>query len=204
MGLRYKGDSLINHRTFPLVGIISHEERITLRQVFNLTTRIIIFSIILEVLPLPTALSHPLLPPPSPVILDDVHKTKIENIGSRYPYLIICGGDILYAQAYNATWHGNLHELHDEYTYSTYGYYYKTNIYLCNDGGMSLGLYWIRIRDRETRTLFTKSMLPDQFIIYNFTGFISLAYYAIPHGPFGCDCGIRGFAQSFGPYPSPK
>ena len=123
-----------------------------------------------------------------------------EKIHFRLPYRVLGCGDGWWIDPFNTTWHGNLHETYKNYTYQTYGYYYKTCIYIVNCGGMLTGLYCLFIRDRETRTLYNKTELPYQFIIYNFTGYISLMFYGYPHGPDGCTFVLRGYAESFKAY----
>ncbi len=115
-------------------------------------------------------------------------------------YRVFAGGDIFYVDPFNWTWHGNLHEYRTNYTSQTYGFYYKTCIYIINQGGMSLGWYFLFLQEKKTRTIFNKNQLPYQFIIYNFTGSISLSYYYHPHGSMGCGFRLIGNAESYAPY----
>ena len=118
-------------------------------------------------------------------------------------YRVFGIGDGWWIDPFNATWHGSLHERNDNYTHQTYGFYYKTNIYFVNHGGMQIDRYCLFIKDRITRTTYNKTELPYRFIIYNFTGFIALTIYGYPHGPHGCLFRLIGTAEDFQEY-TPK
>jgi hypothetical protein len=109
-------------------------------------------------------------------------------------YRVFGIGFVSFMGIINSFWHI---QRHFSFGNSTVGWYYKAKLYIDNENDMNDQWYCLFIKDMNSKTVYNKTKLPLEFNIYNFTGYLSLYYYSIPHGAYGCGFKIFGVANDF-------
>jgi hypothetical protein len=109
-------------------------------------------------------------------------------------YRVFGIGYVSFLYRFNSSWHIE----HDfDFMNSSIGWYYKLKLCVDNEQDMDGQWYCIFIKDMNSKIVYNKTKLPIQFYIYNFTGYLSLSYYSIPHGSWGYGFKILGIASDF-------
>ncbi|HVP99912.1 MAG TPA: hypothetical protein VMT57_00165 [Candidatus Thermoplasmatota archaeon] len=121
-----------------------------------------------------------------------IESTPQNLLHNRYR---VCGiGYVSFMYRFNSIWHIE----HDfDFMNNSIGWYYKLKLYVDNEKDMNGQWYCFFIKDLNSKVVYDRTKLPIQFYIYNFTGYLSLGNYSIPHGPWGYCFKIFGVANDF-------
>jgi len=106
-------------------------------------------------------------------------------------------GFVFWIGIINVSWDRILYESND----SIAGWCHGTTLLIANEEDMNEIGYCFFIKEILSFKGYTKRTLPYRFYLNNFSGYLTLFYYAVPHGPFGCGYKIIGKADDFQPYP---
>ena len=124
-------------------------------------------------------------------VIESSPKNLLQN---RYRVFGI--GYVSFVYRFDSSWHVE----HDfNFSNSSIGWYYKLRLYVDNEKDMNGDPYCFFIKDMNSNIVYNRTTLPIQFYLCNFTGYLSLHYYFVPHGPWGYGFKILGIASDLRP-----